>query len=252
MESRMDLYDCPDCRDTGWVEMPGRAVRPCKCVEAKRARHIIERSGLAHVLDTLTFDSYKDVEPWQQNAIEAARSWLKETVHGGNYRPWLFMGGAVGSGKTHLCTAVCGELLRNGRAVRYMLWPEDSRSLKASVNDLEEFEQIIRPLETVDVLYIDDLFKVQRDREQTNFRGETFRKTIKELISEADVRVAFELLDARYRMNRPTIISCEWLMDELMQMDEGVFSRVYERSKLFMVQISRKDGRNMRLKGGAV
>lgn len=243
-----DSYKCPICRNTGWKELPDRSVTACPCQEAERARKIMELSGLSHVLDTLTFERYQATEPWQQNALENAKHWLDQTFSNGNQRPWLFMGGAVGSGKTHLCTAVCGELLGAGRAVRYMLWPEDSRAMKASVNDLEEFDCLIRPLKTVDVLYIDDLFKTQRERKQTSYRGETYRLTPQELISTADVRVAFELLDARYRMDRPTIISCEWLMDELMQIDDGLFSRVYDRSKLYTVQIARKDGRNMRLK----
>lgn len=241
-------YNCQVCRDTGWEWVGPRTVTRCACQAVKQARLNIERSGLQHALNTLTFGAYKAVEPWQKNALNTAKAWLNETLKGSNgAKPWLFMGGAVGSGKTHLCTAACGELLKGNRAVRYMLWSEDSRALKASVNDLEEFERIIRPLETVDVLYIDDLFKVQRNRQQTNLRGETFRPSIKELVTPADIRVAFELLDARYRMNRPTIISCEWLMDELMQMDEGVFSRVYERTEGYRSQIGRVGNRNFRM-----
>lgn len=213
---------------------------PCPCQEAKKARLRIERSGLQHVLNVLTFDRYKVAEPWQERALATTLAWLtvigdNADVEGNGIKPWLFMGGAVGSGKTHLCTAACGELLQSGRAVRYMLWPEEARKLKACVNDGEEFERIIHPLEHANVLYIDDLFKVQRSPGMTA------------AVTPAEIRVAFELLDARYRINLPTIISCEWLMDELLQMDEGVFSRVYERTKRFAVQIGRVAGRNMRL-----
>ena len=162
--------------------------------------------------------------------METVKKWLDET------EGWLFLGGAAGSGKTHLCTAACGELLRRGVAVRYMLWPEEARQLKGLVNDAEAYGKLLRPLQMAEVLYIDDLFKVQRSG------------GVAASVTPADVRVAFELLDARYRARRATIISCEWLMDELLQVDEALFSRVYERSRGFCVQIARKGGRNARLR----
>lgn len=247
-----ESYECEECRDVGMIEVSPRVFEPCKCQYAKRARRRLERSGLQYVLDTLTFERYRADEPWQKDALSTVRAWVHVTVLGkGGVRPWLFMGGAVGSGKTHLCTAACGELLRANMDVLYILWRETARSLKANINDQEEYERIIYPLKTVDVLYIDDLFKTQRDRVQTNYRGEPYRPTVQEQVSEAETRIAFELLDARYRMNRATVISCEWLMDELMQIDDGVASRIYERSNGYRVGIGRAEGRNMRLNGGA-
>lgn len=214
------------------MEVGQRTVAPCPCQDVKRERRRLRESGLERLVDSMTFEAYRADEPWQKRALDAVRRWLDRGASG-----WLFLGGAVGSGKTHLCTAACGELLRAGRAVRYMLWPEEVRELKACVNDAAAFDRLIRPLERVDVLYIDDLFKVQRAC--GGAAG----------VSPAEIRVAFELIDARYRMDRPTIISCEWMMDELLQMDEGVFSRVYEKARGAIAQIGRVDGRNMRLRG---
>ena len=170
--------------------------------------------------------------PWQQKNLATVQKWVEEVKGGGS--PWLYCGGAVGSGKTHLCTAACGVLLNSGKAVRYMLWSDEARMLKALVNDEDEYYRKIEPLKTCDVLYIDDLFKVQRGDQQGR-------------ITPADIRLAFELIDARYRNDRITIISCEWLMDELLGLDEGVSSRIYERSRGYRVQIAREAGRNMRL-----
>ena len=59
-------------------------------------------------------------------------------------------------------------------------------------------------------------------------------------ITEADIKIAFTILNARYIRNKPTIISSEWdLVDQLLEADEGVFSRVYERCKNHMVIIMR-------------
>ena len=246
-----ESYECELCRDIEMIEIEPRKFVWCKCHAVKRARRRLERSGLQYAIDTLTFERYRADAPWQQDALATVKAWVSATIAGDpGIRPWLFMGGSVGSGKTHLCTAACGDILLAGHDVRYVLWRETARSLKANINDPEEYERIMDPLKTVDVLYIDDLFKTQRERVQTNHRGEAYRPTVQERVSEAETRIAFELLDARYRMNRPTVISCEWLMDELMQIDDGVASRIYERSNGYRVGIGRADGRNMRLNGG--
>jgi DNA replication protein DnaC len=187
------------------------------------------------VMDRLTFAAYKPQEPWQAKALDTVQRWVADVQAGG--KPWLVALGAVGSGKTHLCTAACADLLNSGHGVRYMLWPEESRQLKACVTDAESFGELLYPLQKAEILYIDDLFKTQRG-------ADTGR------ITPADIKVACELLDSRCRNNRPTIISSEWLMDELLDMDEGVFSRVYQMSRGYKVQIARDKGRNIRLKEG--
>ncbi len=202
-------------------------------MEEQKARKRMESSGLSGVLDRLTFDSYQVREPWQANALKTAQDWTEAVIAG--RKSWMYFGGAVGSGKTHLCTAACGQLLEHGIAIRYMLWPEESRRLRACVTDEEAFDEMAYPLKTVPVLYIDDLFKTQRDSAAK--------------VTPAEVRVAFELLDARYRTNRPTIISTEWLIDELLDMDEGTFSRMYQMAHGYITEISRENNKNMRLKG---
>jgi DNA replication protein DnaC len=88
------------------------------------------------------------------------------------------------------------------------------------------------------VLYIDDMLK-QKYTERPTF-------------TEADIKVAFMILNGRYLMNKPTIISSEWdLIDQLMEADEGVFSRVYERCKKHIVSIDRNPENNYRLAGEA-
>lgn len=87
---------------------------------------------------------------------------------------------------------------------------------KAAVNDEAEYQQIVEPLKMVRVLYIDDLFKTGRGQEPT----------------AADVNLAFEILNARYNDSRKiTILSSEWTLESILNLDEGVGSRIYERTK---------------------
>jgi DNA replication protein DnaC len=153
-----------------------------------------------------------------------------------NPEGWFFLGGQSGAGKTHLCTAICREFLLAGKRVRYMLWRDDVVKIKGAVTDSEEYSKMIEQFKTVDVLYIDDLFKT----------GKAADNSIQKPTG-ADINVAFEIIN--YRYNNPallTIISSELTEDELIDIDEAIGGRIYERAKAFTIGKSRE--RNYRIR----
>lgn len=184
----------------------------------------IRASGLADSIERCTFDTYKASEPWQINAKQTAMNYIDDY-----YARWFCALGDVGSGKTHLCTAICGELMKRGDEVRYMRWRDDAPRIKAAVNDSEEYERLVEPLKRVKVLYIDDFLKAQT-------------------VSQGDINLAFEILDHRY-INRKlvTIISAEKTVGQITKIDEAIGSRIFERSRDYCLNI-RGEGRNWRLK----
>ena len=195
----------------------------------------MRNSGLSEALDTQTFETFVTKTETQRKIKEAAEKYLERLFEDrdSQRRPWFYIGGNPGCGKTHICTAICGEILKKNVGVRYMQWLDVSRKLKASVND-EDFEDEVAEYINVSVLYIDDLLK-QKYTETPTF-------------TEADIKIAFTILNARYLMNKPTIISSEWdLVNQLLPADEGVFSRVYERCKGNRLTIERKIENNFRL-----
>jgi DNA replication protein DnaC len=112
-----------------------------------------------------------------------------------------------------------------------MLWRDSVTRLKAVVNDSEEYARLMEPLKRVSVLYMDDLFKVGKGQEPTG----------------PDANVAFELLNARYvSRDKLTIISTERSIEELMDIDEAVGSRIYERSSGCGIALEGQ-GKNWRL-----
>lgn len=235
-------YKCEKCRDTGWIEWKddeGRTiVKKCACQLAKEAQAKLISSGLADVVSLQTFDSFKTDTPIQKKMKEVAQKYLDALLSfpDNPRKPWMYIGGNPGSGKTHICTAVCGELLKHNIGVRYMQWLNEARKLKSSVND-EDFEEVASEFIDPPVLYIDDLLK------QKYVDSPVF--------SEADIKIAFTILNARYLMNKPTIISSEWgLTTQLLDADEGVFSRVFERCNGFIIKISRDTRNNYRLNHG--
>ena len=220
--------DCPACKNRGYfaqVDEEGReTLRECSCMAARRSLDRIKRSGLADLLTRYTLETWEVREPWQAKALNMVRDFAKAP------EGWFLASGRPGTGKSHLCTALCGLLLDAGMDVRYMLWREDSVRAKAAITDQAEYERIVEPLKATRVLYIDDLFKTGR--------GQT--------PSPADVSLAFELLNARYNDGQKiTIISTEYSVETLLEVDEAVGSRIYERSKKYYLCAENK--KNWRL-----
>lgn len=220
---------CPECNDRGYIfeRRNGELVSvDCKCMEKRRSLERIKRSGLADLLDKYTFQAYRTPERWQKEAKQKAINFLND--HGGK---WFIASGNPGSGKTHLCTAICGELMASGMGCRYFLWRDDGARIKAAVTDSEEYSRLIGPLKRAKVLYIDDFWKSPHGK-----------------ITDGDINLAFELLNTRYNQRgMVTIISTELSLEQILDIDEAIGSRLYERSKGYYVRINGA-GKNWRLK----
>jgi len=207
----LEGYDCPLCLNRGYItRVAGRVelvTAECSCMEIRRSMTRMSISGLGEVMGRLTFERFRAEQPWQQSMLEKGRAYAASPSG------WFVVCGQSGCGKTHICTATAGQLLRQGRSVRYVLWRELSARLKAAMNQ-PEYEQLMTPLKKCDVLYIDDLFKGRRGEE----------------VTDSDIKLAFELLNARYIREAPTIISTERTLNDLFNADEAIGGRIYEMS----------------------
>lgn len=223
-----DGIDCPQCLNRGYYfrydeQIGGTVQVKCPCMERREARRRLARSGLGMSMRRMTFATYEATEEWQRRSCEAAKAYAAAPSG------WFLACGQVGSGKTHLCTAILQELSLH-YPVRYMLWRDESARIKAVLNELEGVARM-QDLKTAPVLYIDDLFKGA------------------ERPTQGDLNLAFELLNYRYNDERLyTIISTEKLLDELIEIDEATGSRIAERSKGHRIQINRDPARNWRIK----
>lgn len=233
---KLEGYDCPDCLNRGGsyvVRGDSIVFRICHCDAIRKSLQRVKNSGLADMLDDCTFEAFRAVEDWQKVIKQSAVDYVTDS-----YGKWFFVGGQVGAGKTHLCTAIVGELLKQGKSARYMLWRDEVVQLKASVTDDWQYAKLINPLKSVDVLYIDDFLKTPRNKD-----GKANPPTA------GDLNVAFELLNHRYNnKNLVTIISCEHYMDDLIKIDEAVGSRIYQRTKEYSNHIGRDMRRNYRVR----
>lgn len=224
-------YNCPKCKNKELIavlDADGKfSTRFCECKKIRRSIKKAEKSGLKKLLDTNTLNSFNATEKWQEGIKIKATEYIQKD--GG----WFFIGGQKGSGKSHICTAMVGEFINQGKDALYMLWRDRVVELKANVNNYEEYDRLMSELKNVGVLYIDDFYKTDSENKPT----------------QADKNIAFELLN--YRYNNPdsiTIISTELLIRDLLSIDEAVGSRIYERSKGFQVNIAPDISKNYRLR----
>ena len=239
--NELDGHNCEKCKNRGFVYSPasyeyfGRQIWyenavPCSCQTIRKVLNRLNRSGLRDVMNKYSFLSYSTDEPWQQKLKSMVCGFLESADK------WLYIGGAPGSGKTHLCTAAALQLLKRNQEVYYMMWREEAPKLKSLVND-EEYGKLLKVIKEVDVLYIDDLFKTGRTE-----RGEKQRPT------SADINLAFEIINSRSVANKRTIISSECTDTDLIDIDQALAGRIIERAQPYCISLKGKD-KDYRLKG---
>lgn len=212
-------YDCAKCGNTGTITHQENGIlysKECDCMMIRRSMRRIRNSGMTDMLSRYTLDNF--IETAETKTIkDQAKQFIGDSG-------WWYIAGRSGSGKTHICTAICSEIIKQGIEVYYMSWRDESVNLKASVNDVEYYDKRMKKLKTVSVLYIDDFLKA----------GD----------SDADIRLAFEILNARYNDRKlRTIISSERELETLFDRDEALAGRIYERAINYNIKSPKKNWR---------
>lgn len=227
-----DGYNCSICKNKGLVARLGDddniIQKQCKCMTIRATMSRAQRSGLGEIITQYTFDKFDDTEDWQKVLKQKAQAFCKD-----DDASWFYIGGQVGSGKTHLCTAIAAHYIKAGREVKYMLWSEEGKKLKALANS-PGYQDEIALYKDVDVLYIDDFVKVKNGESPT----------------PADINLAFEIINHRLMSREKiTIISSEKTLDDMLEYDEATMSRIYQKAGIYKINIGRDKNKNYRLKG---
>lgn len=223
-------YDCPKCKNKGryFIEKNGVELAvDCECMPLRDSIEALEKSGLSSALKKMTFDNYTCGSKWQAQIKETAMSFL--TAPEGYF---FFIGGQSGAGKTHICTALLKGFWDNKKSIRYFKWADDLNKVLSLSSSESRAERagIIEPLKKTDVIYIDDFLRSK-------------------MPSQAEIKLAFEIINARYTQDLTTIISSEKTAGEIKTIDEAIFSRIIERTNKgeYCINLPRNPDINQRL-----
>ena len=202
-------YYCPDCSDTGYIG----GTKVCHCLKEALIRETIASSGIGDLLDKQTFESFdlewyrydeKTYELMKRN-VNAAKAFVRDF---GSVKKNLLLIGTTGSGKTHISTAIAGEVIRKGYDVIY----------DSAVNIIRDFndDQFHRDGKEepksdkymeCDLLIIDDLGT--------------------EFVTAFSVSCLYNLLNTRQNRSLPTVISTNLTADELSgKYEDRIYSRI--------------------------
>ena len=194
----------------------------CECRELRLSESILKSSGINEEFRKKTFNNFDysiDLQITEAFAKAKGYYYNFEKIKDTRKNSIMFMG-QVGSGKTHLSIAIANNLMENSIGVVYMPYREIITRIKQSILDEENYNRELKRYKEAKVLLIDDLFKGS--------------------ITKSDINVIFDLINYRYLKNKPIIVSTEKTLDELIEIDEAIASRIIEMSKNYLVEIKGK------------
>lgn len=189
------------------------------CVKCRKEQQEAEawgRSGIPSRFQSKTFDAYEAKLPEQKQALATCMSYARtfsDRLEGGDS---LVLMGRPGTGKTHLASAIGGELALSGRSVLFLSMREMVTRVTSTWRGEGSEAQAIQSLTEPDLLIIDEV------------GGESG--------SVVEKRIFFSVLNARYESRRSVIlitnVNTNGLKDYL---GERAYSRLCETASLVLM-----------------
>lgn len=217
-----NIYNCNKCCDNGGYIIKKNDIEyynECECFKNTRSDRLFKASQITFEFRKKTFNSWDSscLDDDVRNARIASQDYacnfedIKTRRHNS-----IALLGQSGAGKTHLLMAIANQLMDNGIQVFYFPFVEGFNDLKS---DFDNLNNRIEKMQKAEVLFIDDLFKGRKD--STQFQVEQM----------------FGVVNYRYMNNLPMLISSEKLIEDLIQIDEALGSRIYEMSKDYVIEL---------------
>ena len=156
------IYDCPDCKDKGFVYDSKGNRHKCHCFREREINILYDQSGIKKFLSAenfskLSFD-FREGEDLEhlKGAVKICREFIGNFDN--EYKNLVFSG-TVGTGKSFLSCCVAHDLLESGHSVIYLSSISLFEKLagKQFRRDDDENPDILPDLYECDLLVIDDL-----------------------------------------------------------------------------------------------
>ena len=217
------MEQCKICNGTTWIfKKDGSGyewAEPCECREKTIALKRLASSGISEEDSKKGFEGFNTFnEPILIKAKDTATLYSQNFADIEDKRVnSIMLCGASGRGKTTLGMAVANNLISAGVGVRYMPYRDTVTDLKQLLGHENKtlYKDKIYRLQNARVLFIDDLLKGK--------------------VTESDINIMYEIINYRYLQKKPVIISTEKTIEELLDFDEAIGSRLIEMSKGYII-----------------
>lgn len=236
-KGNLGYVDCPKCLNRGIIYFNSEDTGElrcyyCDCMKVRNAYKRMDEDGVLEQVRKSKFENFITKEAWQVKMKEVAKDFCD------NLGRMFYIGGSSGCGKSHICSAILGTLTnKTVRLSRYMAWTSTiKRITRYQFEDKDLFEETMDMYMKAPILYIDDFLKPIGDK----------------IPSTQQLSIAFDIIDYRYKNPKLiTIISSEYWVEEIIQMDDALGSRIYEMSDKYRLKIKKDSSRNFRIYGDA-
>ena len=230
-------YKCDKCKDVKVImvkdSQTGRMVaRDCDCAAKANALRYMRMSGISEVDLKKTIADYKtfnETELTQAKKIAYAYQSRFRGIRIDRHNS-LLLSGNSGTGKTMLGIAILNHILNDGIPAIYVRYIDIITRLKqlqyGSSEEKEKHREEINRLKEIDLLFLDDLFKLSETTE--------------------DKKIICDIVDYRYLKCKPLIVTSEKTPDELIKSDVAIGGRIVEMCKGYTVTF--KNAQNYRLR----
>lgn len=207
------IYNCPDCRDTGYIISSDGLRQKCHCFRQQEISILYAQSHIQGMIakenfSTLSYDYYQgDDRRRFETAVQICKKFIRTFKD--DYQN-LFFYGTVGTGKSFLSGCVAGELLKMGQSVIYFSASSLFDTLARYSFDTgskDALHDLYEDFYNCDLLIIDDLGT--------------------EITNSFVTSQLFSCLNERCLRNNSTLISTNLSLEELRdRYSDRIFSRI--------------------------
>ena len=162
MASAVPTTTCPRCNNSGWVPLPGDALRvePCGCQGDLRRQQRLATAHIPKRYEHCSLDTFREKSTVLRNAKRRVQEFVDLWPNTPEGKGLLLMGGC-GVGKTHLAVAALLEIVRRGAPgkVHFSNFQDLIQEIQASFDDDRSStkSEILRPVLEADLLVLDEL-----------------------------------------------------------------------------------------------